>query len=420
MTDPHFDRTLRAAARRGRPAGPCVDAALLAAYVDRSVSDEERARIEAHVADCSTCMEHLALLAAVDVPDQPVEGVSGISIAQLLPRWGWLVPLATVALVVAIWVRGPNSTPAPSASLATPERAEAPASTVARTNAPVTSADEGRFGARSPAEEVTKQAAGSRRQGAASGQQAADSRQQAAGGGQQAALSALEKAKTDKPAGLLKLAESGSAGSVRERDKKIEDKASNENAVLGGAPRASPAPETPVPPAATAAVDALREPRSEEAAQMQRPAQAAAAAKAERHAYARVDTFLKDADLAPLVVAVGPTVRVRATDGRVERSTNGGVTWVTEHTLGSDHVRAGTCPSEAVCWLGGDGGVVLIRSASGAWTREIVIPEPGAVVVFIAATDAASATVTLRDQRRLTTADGGHTWVSAPPESPRQ
>jgi hypothetical protein len=419
MTDPHFDRALRAAARRGRPAGPCLDAALLAAYVDRSVSDEERARIDAHVADCSTCMEHLALLAAVDAPDQPAEGGSGFSVGQLLPRWGWLVPLATVALVVAIWVREPNSTPAPPASLATPERAAAPASSVATTNAPVTSADEGRFGARNPTEEVTKQAAGSRRQAAGSGQPAADSRQQPAGGGQQAALSALEKAKADKPAGL-KLAAGGAAGSLRERDKKIEDKASNENAVLGGAPMASPAPATPVPPAAGAAVDALREPRSEEAAQMQRPAQAATAAKVERHAYARVDALMKDADLSPLVVAVGPTVRVRAIDGRVERSTNGGATWLTEHTLGSDHVRAGTCPSEAICWLGGDGGVVLIRSAAGAWTREVVIPDPGAVVVAIAASDAASATVTLRDQRRFKTTDGGHSWISVPLESPRQ
>ena len=62
MSDLHSDRALRGAARRGRPEGVCPDAAALASYVDRSLSPTEHAALEAHVASCAACIEHLALL----------------------------------------------------------------------------------------------------------------------------------------------------------------------------------------------------------------------------------------------------------------------------------------------------------------------------------------------------------------------
>src|SRR5580765_435542 len=114
MTDPNFERSLRAAARRGRPGGVHPDASLLAAYVDRGLSDTERAELEAHVADCSECMERLALLGSVNVPDEPEVPSLEWSPRQLLSRWGWLVPIATVVVLVAVWERQP-SRPASSA-----------------------------------------------------------------------------------------------------------------------------------------------------------------------------------------------------------------------------------------------------------------------------------------------------------------
>ena len=114
MTDPNFERSLRAAARRGRPGGVHPDASLLAAYVDRGLSDTERAELEAHVADCYECMERLALLGSVNVPDEPEVPSFEWSPRQLLSRWGWLVPVATVVVLVAVWERQP-SRPASSA-----------------------------------------------------------------------------------------------------------------------------------------------------------------------------------------------------------------------------------------------------------------------------------------------------------------
>src|SRR6185369_6507495 len=108
MTDPNFERSLRAAARRGRPGGVHPDASLLAAYVDRGLSDTERTELEAHVADCEECMERLALLGSVNVPDEPEVPSFEWSPRQLLPRWGWLVPVATVVVLVAVWERQPS------------------------------------------------------------------------------------------------------------------------------------------------------------------------------------------------------------------------------------------------------------------------------------------------------------------------
>src|SRR5262245_27659960 len=117
MTDSNFERSLRAAARRGRPTGDHPDAAQLAAYVDRGLTVTERATFEAHVADCAECMERLALLGHVNVPDEPESPVVEWSTRRLLSRWAWLVPVATAVVLVAIWIREPAQAPTlPSSS----------------------------------------------------------------------------------------------------------------------------------------------------------------------------------------------------------------------------------------------------------------------------------------------------------------
>src|SRR4029079_11339071 len=113
MTDPNFERSLRAAARRGRQGGVHPDASLLAAYVDRGLSATERAQLEAHVADCSECMERLALLGSVNVPDEPEVPSLEWSPRQLLSRWGWLGAGGTGVVLVAVGERQP---PRPASS----------------------------------------------------------------------------------------------------------------------------------------------------------------------------------------------------------------------------------------------------------------------------------------------------------------
>ena len=98
-----FDRALRAAARRGRPAGVCPDAAMLASYADNGLSEDERRFVEAHVADCATCLQHMALLGAVSLDREAPEPSR-----WWLAQWRWLVPVATAVLVVAVWIRLPE------------------------------------------------------------------------------------------------------------------------------------------------------------------------------------------------------------------------------------------------------------------------------------------------------------------------
>src|SRR4029453_870456 len=62
----------------------------------------------AHVADCSACLEHVALAAALDVPEATPLSAPTFDLGRLVRRWGWLVPAATAVLVVAVWMRFPE------------------------------------------------------------------------------------------------------------------------------------------------------------------------------------------------------------------------------------------------------------------------------------------------------------------------
>ena len=122
MADRNFERALRSAARRGRAAGVCPDAATIAAYVDRSLSAEEHAAVETHMADCMACMERLALVAALDAPEESPVPMPVFDLGALVRKWGWLVPAMTAVLVVAVWWRSSDQRRA-DASLPAPNRA---------------------------------------------------------------------------------------------------------------------------------------------------------------------------------------------------------------------------------------------------------------------------------------------------------
>ena len=120
MSDP-FDPVLRAAARRARAVDVCPDPERLAGYLDNGLTSDERAAVEAHAADCLRCQQHLSLLGAVSMERPDPEAAAA---RPWLVRWGWLVPVATAVLVVAIWTRAPAPADAPAQF---PQREVAPA-----------------------------------------------------------------------------------------------------------------------------------------------------------------------------------------------------------------------------------------------------------------------------------------------------
>lgn len=98
----------------------------------------------------------------------------------------------------------------------------------------------------------------------------------------------------------------------------------------------------------------------------------------------------------------------RARDVVIEHSTDGGMTWATEHTTDRP-VRSGVFVSADVAWLVGDSGLVLRRTKNG-WFG--TTPPADGNIKSIRASSASKATVTFEDGRAFATENGGVTWSS--------
>jgi hypothetical protein len=394
MTDPNFERSLRAAARRGQPGGVHPDASLLAAYVDRGLSAAERAERESHVAGCAECMEHLALLGSVNVPDEPEAPSVEWSPRQLLTRWGWLVPVATVVVLVAVWERQPARQSASMKETPATAAAQKPA-------APEASAPEANESARRKAEERQAQGAQAPAGEVAGAPKAKDT----------ATTPALQ-ARAREATPPIETPSAGGAPAdgpvLRDKNQLVDALGSVASKQIAAAP--APAPVTAAratPPAAQReSAAATFAGRADEAKPGNRPQ---AGAVAEKHEAVAQGALLKSAIEAPVVLATGPGVAIRLLGSRLERSIDNGATWTLDLADAPAGLHVGACPNAAACWVGGAQGLVMLRQPSGAWTRHIV-SDGRAGVTAIDASDATTATVHLSDGRSFRTADAGSTW----------
>jgi hypothetical protein len=391
MTDPNFERSLRAAARRGRTGGVHPDASLLAAYVDRGLSDTERSELETHVADCAECMEQLALLGSVNVPEEPQAWSLDWSLRQLMPRWGWLVPVATVVVLVAIWERQPSApasfTPASPVAPAANQAASAPNETL-----PYTREAEERRSADASAKPSQQFAQAPKAKDASARPQL-----------QAAAPEGTRRQKTPQP--------DVAADNLAMGDKKELDAVSPLQAnKIVAAPAVPPAAAPATAGRAHAEAAASVAGRADEAKAGNQPQGGGAAPMRESVAQG---ALLKSAIEPSAVLASGPGVSIRRIGSRLERSTDNGATWAVDLPDAPAGLRAGSCPTTTVCWLGGLEGTVLVRQPSGTWTRHVVA-DGRAAVTAIQAADGLGATVTLSDGRRFQTSDGGASWVAVP------
>ena len=335
----------------------------LAAWTDGTLSAAERSVVEAHASDCAHCQAMLAAMART-APD-----------VRHMPSWigsvRWLVPIAAAAIVVAVWVGTHAPAPAPTqvARTATAPapvpRREATASAVAQLPAaPLAKVSE------APPlpdakEERSKRAAPKRDR---------DERAQSSGG---------LAANTPPPAGPPAPPPSPAAPPPA--------------AAVGQAAATPPPPVAPaVPPEPQPAKpQALNETVSvtAEAPQL--------AAGSEQRQLLRT----------PPIEVVSPerSYRWRAmTPGSVQYSIDGGMSWRSSNTGTSVPLRAGSAPSRSVCWLVGQGGLVLLTTDGQNWH---VRPFPERLdLTGVSATDARNATVTTANRGRFATADGGATW----------
>jgi len=90
----------------------CLDAEILAAYVERTLTSRERANCESHLASCTHCQEQVAVLVRLAEADEPAPVRSKVAAPARATgfswfRWAWAGPALAAILVIGIYVGGP-------------------------------------------------------------------------------------------------------------------------------------------------------------------------------------------------------------------------------------------------------------------------------------------------------------------------
>jgi hypothetical protein len=370
--------------------GACPDADLLAAWFDRSLSNSETERIEAHASACALCQQILADLARSEPP---------VVRAAPVPEpgrpwhwhWRWLVPAVTVVVVVV--VVGNRTLRAP----------QVPDMIVVRDTAAVRA-------------------------------------NQAPAPGAEAVSSAAPLAEA-MPAGQAAAKDSADAPGARQRaEQKRATTLADSNAPTGGivggvlqpeaerrvAPAATPVPPPVQPqvqprpdevlgyaaPRTAAAKPAEAQLRAEEsvvtaAAPVVASAQAAGGATSK-------SVLMKTESRAGLVpvVTLSPRGQVAwrvGAGGRIERSTDGRASWQPQASGISANLNDASATSDTICWAVGAAGAVLRTTDGTTWQR--LTSPTGADLVSIRASSQDAAIVKALDGSEYSTSDGGRNWT---------
>jgi Photosynthesis system II assembly factor YCF48 len=113
------------------------------------------------------------------------------------------------------------------------------------------------------------------------------------------------------------------------------------------------------------------------------------------------------------LLAPGGRVQWRlGAEGQIERSVDGGVSWLRQSSGVKTELLAGSAPSESVCWIIGRGGTILKTSDGGVHWSKVAWASPGEIT-GVQAFDSMHAVVyggTEVMPSRFATNDGGATW----------
>jgi hypothetical protein len=413
--DKAFERILIEALSSGVRKAECPDAETLAAFYERALAPAETSHWRGHFAGCPRCQQALAAMAASDPNPLAEEEVARLGelvaaasappVAAPRPRtlkWPWyfdprtLVPLAAAAVFVgAIWlaVRSPRVTPqevelSPASSTAAPLVAEnkpAPPPSPALSGSSITSP-----ASQAPAQQAAPISAPPPPPTPAPQQPLTATSDSV--GAAAPAPSAQSQASEQISASQAPVAGTGAQSPSEEADKKV----------TAAAPAENPAPEGSAEQSTIVAAQSNQE---------------------------RLSTLVPSAGLMrpqDKVASAGATVAAKTNSqvvwrfgsaGRIERSTDGGATWMPQSSPIQTELLAGSAPSETICWLVGGSGAILLSTDGATWVQ---VPSPKQAEQNAQAPDwssvkarnARSAIIRSADGRRFSTSDAGKTWQS--------
>jgi hypothetical protein len=392
--DHERDRSLEHLLRQGlRPEPPtrdaCVDAETLAAWMSGSLPRHRAGLVETHVSSCARCQAMVAAFARTEPPAS--------ARVSWIERWHlrWVVPLATAATAVAIWI-------------AIPDRAREMASIAAPPEEQQTAAVRPRQPEDAPAESARPEAGLDR---------AAPSSPLAA----PAAATPPEKKETlaaaGQPAGNIAPLQDSASSDRRNREAESRDRfAARSDANEADKPQArderqvsgvtSPAPARA--PAPVAGDQAFR--RAAPGAQ-NKPAEEPAA-KATQEAITVSGARPMASGVIVEILSPDKSSRWRIVDHRqVQQSTDGGTTWQPTALAAPADLTAGHAPGGTVCWVVGRRGIIFVTS-DGTHFEPVPFVETGDLVKVTADSDR-RASVTTADGRVFRTTDRGATWTRA-------
>lgn len=370
----------------------CLDAEMLAAWMEGELPDAARVSAEGHAAGCSRCQALLAAMARTEPA------------SETRPWWRaltakWLVPIAAIATVVIVWVSVERTRP-------TPVTATTPPAATPRGEPQAAEMTAGPQPARPSVQDQRAQAA----------QQIAavpDLHQKRLEAGSAAPKDALE-AKPGLPPAAAPTVVGGTAARTLDAAQPSPSASDNFDAKSGAALQSA----TPPPPAAAS-------PMSVPPDRALPPLEQNAAAKS----MADRVTVVGESPAAGLVArgAVAAPVEIRSPESPyrwriippagVQRTTDGGATWAIVDPIATGNrgnrssvaLVAGSSPGRDVCWIVGRAGLVLLSTDGATWHRR---PLPETVdATAVRATDATNAIVTTADGRRFATVDGGLSWT---------
>jgi hypothetical protein len=431
------DLLRRSLASSATAAEPCPEPEILAAYSERALDGDETARYELHFSRCARCRDELTAMARAAAPAPRPLRISWIW------TWGWiaLAPVTAVLLIAGIFItrrpysnratlevhpliaeQAPGEPPTNGAILDAPRAqsaAPAPSETKAlnSTEQPTPARIE-----KGPAESRIQANARSMQRTAPDYTAAVNSEPE------QPAISPAPVDKTVTRSSVTELPlQSRNYTELQELTKPAPSKSSSQTPSGGvqsdiARPRAQTQTITVQSEAATATTAApVPQSLADNSAGNAGVAPAAAPKKSRPIMTAGSSNAVATQMLVAqpplnrsarvLVVSPDPQVLWRISSGRyVEMSADAGATWRTQWTSPTAQVVAGSAPSTGVCWLVGNGGILLLTTDANKW--HTITPPEDADFTSVVAMDASSATISATDGRSFQTSDGGKHWTA--------